>query len=111
MGFAAGGLGCEKLLNLIEDLPVDNGRVFAGEPLLLVTGLADVDPVLQKIGKGTIGERNSAVKFPHLGIPALGNDALGVEIRHQLPETLQFQIPLEDIPDSLGFGLVDDELL
>jgi hypothetical protein len=79
-GFAAGGLGCENLLDLIVDLLVDNGRVLAGKPLLLVTGLADVDPVLQKIGEGTIGERNSAVKFPHLGVPTLGDDAFVVEI-------------------------------
>ena len=81
------------------------------EPFVLVAGLADVDPVLQKIGKGTVSERNSAVEFPDFGVPALGDDALGVEIRHQFPETLQFEISLEDVPNGLGLGLVDDELL
>src|ERR1700676_1496928 len=54
---------------------------------------------------------NSAVKFPHLSVPTLGDDAFVVEILHQVPETFQFQIPLEDISNSLGLGLVDDQLL
>jgi len=47
------------LLDLVEGLAVDNGRVLAGEPVVLVTGLANVEPILQEVGEGTIGERNS----------------------------------------------------
>jgi hypothetical protein len=99
------------LLDLVERLSVNDGCVFTGKPFVLVSGFASVKSVLQEVGEGTIGEGNLVVKFFNLGIPTFGDDTLGVEVRDQLPETLHLQIPLEDISDGLGFGLVDDELL
>src|SRR6202048_2356630 len=107
---SVGRFGGQELLDLIESLSIDDGGVLSRKPFVLVTGLADVEPFFKERGEGAISERNPAVEFLDFGIPALGNDALGVEILHQLPETLQFQIPLEDVADGLGLGLVDDKL-
>ena len=68
-------------------------RVRPGTICRLVTGLAEVDAVFQKVGEGTISEGNAAVVFGDLGIPPLGDDAPAVEIRDQFPEDLQFEIP------------------
>src|ERR1700738_5635879 len=85
--------------------------MLAREPFVLVSGFADVDAVLQEVGEGTVGEGYPAVVFPDLGIPALGDDAPAVEILHQLPKTLQFEVTLEDIAHGLGLGLIDNQLL
>src|SRR2546429_8372889 len=63
------------------------------------------------MGEGTVGKGNSAVEFLDLGVPALGDDALSVEILNQLPEALQLEISPEYVSDRFGLALVDDELL
>ena len=42
---AAVGIGLEQGLYLFEDLPVENGLLFALEPFTAVVGLANVDTV------------------------------------------------------------------
>ena len=75
MGLSASGFGAEKLLNLFKGLSVDDGRVLAREPFVLVSGLADVEAVLQEVGEGTVSEGYPAVPFLDFGIAALGDDA------------------------------------
>ena len=52
MGLSDSGFGAEKLLDLFEGLSVNDGRVLAREPFVLVTGLADVEPIFQEMGEG-----------------------------------------------------------
>ena len=41
---------------MFEGLSIDDGGVLAREPLVPVSGLADVKAVLQEVGKGTVSE-------------------------------------------------------
>jgi hypothetical protein len=52
VGLSASGFGVEKLLDLFEGFSVDDGRVLARKPFVLVSGLADVEAVLQEVGEG-----------------------------------------------------------
>ena len=106
----AAGFGCEKLLNAVKGRAIDNGVVFALEPLAAVVHLAEVDSVFEEVGEGTIGEGNATIVFGDPGIALLGDDAPAIEIRDQFAEGLQVEVAAEDGADDLGLGLVDDEL-
>src|SRR5258706_2859294 len=60
---AALSFGFEEFLNPVKRGPIDNGFVFAFEPLAAMMNLAQIDAVLEKIGEGTIGEGNAAIVF------------------------------------------------
>src|ERR1700687_4870044 len=62
-GLSAGGFRCEKPLDLIEGLGFDNSRVLAGEPFVLVTGLANVNPIFEEMGERAIGEGNPPIEL------------------------------------------------
>src|SRR6266853_6529435 len=65
---AALSFGFEEFLNPVKRGPIDNGFVFAFEPLAAMMNLAQIDAVLEKIGEGTIGEGNGAIVFGDLGV-------------------------------------------
>jgi hypothetical protein len=71
-----------------EGRAIDDGFVLALEPFAAMTDLVEIDAVLEKVGEGTVGERNGAVVFGDLSLSPLGNDAPAVEFGHQLAERL-----------------------
>ena len=101
----------EQILHPVKGGSVEDCRVLSLEPFAAMVGLAEVDAIFEEIGEGTVGEGNAALIFGDLGIASLGDDAPSVEFGNQLAERSQFKIKLEDGPNGLGFGLVDDELL
>lgn len=46
------GIGGEELLNPLEGRAIDNGFMLALEPLAAVVNLAEIDAVLQEMGRG-----------------------------------------------------------
>src|ERR1700730_10714457 len=47
---SVGRFGGQELLDLIESLSIDDGGVLSRKPFVLVTGLADVEPIFQEMG-------------------------------------------------------------
>jgi hypothetical protein len=112
-GFPPGavGIGLKQILHAIEHLSVQDGFVLAVEPFSAVVNLAEIDPVLQKIGERTISEGNAAVVLGNFGNTPFGDDAPAVEIGSEFAEGLQFKVSRKHSADGLGFGLVDHQLL
>jgi hypothetical protein len=76
-----------------------------------VNDLADVAAVVQEIGEGASGERDTA-EGASIGARAhLGGDAAVAEIGQQRPDAAELEIAPEDGSHPLGLVLVDDELL
>src|SRR5882724_6618042 len=73
------GFGFEELLNSLERRGIDDGLMFALEPLAVVVNLADIRAVFEEVSEGNIGEGNAAVVFGDFGISSLGDDAPAVE--------------------------------
>lgn len=73
--------------------------------------LTEVDAILQKIGEGAVGEGDAALVLGDLRIAPLGDNAPAVELGDQFAERPDLEIQLENLPDRLGFSLVDDQLL
>src|SRR5215208_2543823 len=92
LSFPAGGIRLQQRLHALEGLPVDDGFVLALKPGIAVMNLTDIDPVLQKVGEGTVTKRNAAIVFGDFGVSPLGDDAPAVEIGHQFAEGLQFEV-------------------
>src|SRR5262249_51104632 len=66
------GARSQLALDRLEQFPIDDRLVLAGIVLSLVDDVADIDPVLQKIGQRSLGKRDStprrAIASPrHLG--------------------------------------------
>src|SRR5262249_9495700 len=98
-------------LNLVKGLPIEDRCVLSLEPFAAVMGFAKVDPVLEEIGEGAVGEGDAALVFRDLGVAPLGDNVPAVKLGDQFAERSQLEIQLEDGANSLGLGLVDDELL
>src|SRR6202171_4527977 len=81
------------------------------KPLAAVMGFADVNPVFEEIGEGTVGEWNAALIFRNYGLAALGDDLPTVEFGDELAERSQFQVKTKNGPNGPGIGFVGDQLL
>jgi hypothetical protein len=64
-------VGFEEVLNPLERLTVKDSLVLALEPLSAVMHFTDVDPVLQKVGEGTVGKGNASLVFCTLCVTCL----------------------------------------
>ena len=53
-----------------------------------MVNLAEIDPVLQEVGEGAVGEGDRTVEFGDFGAAPFGDDASAVEFAHQLAEGL-----------------------
>ncbi len=52
-------LGAQRL-DRLEQVPIENGLMFAGIALTLMDDLAEIDAVSQEIGQGPLRERDAA---------------------------------------------------
>ena len=55
-------------LHRVEQITIEDGGLLAREDLALECDLADVEPIAQKMGEGTAGERDPANRAPGLEI-------------------------------------------
>jgi hypothetical protein len=53
----------DKLLHVLEQLLVEDWLVLAFEPLIVMAGLTEIDPVFEEVGQRTVGERDSTPAF------------------------------------------------
>ncbi len=81
------------------------------EPLATMMGLANVDPVLEEVGEGAIGEGGASPIFGDLGVATFGDDFLPIKLSDELAERSQLQVEAEDGSYGLGLGFIDNELL
>ena len=68
-------VGAEDDLDLVPKALVNDGIVFAGVALVLVDGLAAIDPVLQHEIESTAGERLAAIGTAIRCRPGLADDS------------------------------------
>jgi len=61
-------------LHRIKQITIEDGGLLAGEDLALEYDLADVEPIAQKMGEWTAGERDPANCAPGLERSHLGDD-------------------------------------
>ena len=83
---ASVGVGLEQDLNPFKGRPVEDGLLFALEPLAAVMNLADVDAVFQEIGEGTVREGDATIVLGDLGVPTLGDDATPIQFGDKFAE-------------------------
>ena len=76
-------VGLEQRLHSLKGLLVHDRLVLAFEPLAAMMDLAEIDPVLEKVREGTVGEGNAAIVFGDLCIAALSDDAPLVQVSDQ----------------------------
>jgi hypothetical protein len=103
-------VGLQQSLHLFEGLAIKDRLMFSLEPFSAVMHLAEIDPVLQEVGEGTVGEGNATLVFCDLGVTPLGDDFPAIEFGYQLAEGFQLEIEAEDGADGFCLSLVDDEL-
>src|SRR5436190_5913696 len=103
-------VGAEDDLDLVPKALVDDSLVFAGVALVLVDGLAAIDPVLQHEIERTAGERLAPVSTPVRCLAGLADDPLLIQVGLEQPDRPQFAVTPEALPDRLGLFRIDDEL-
>ena len=89
-------------LHGIKQLAAQNGGLFPREDLALEDDLADIEPVAQKMGERTSGERNPPDRSPALECSQLGDNPPLPEIGHQAVEAAKPEIAAEDGTNPLG---------
>src|SRR6185437_9053674 len=89
---AAIDVGLQRFLDLIKCLSVQDRLVLTLEPFAAIMDLAEIDPVLQEIGEGTVGEGNAALVFCDLDVSPCGDDTSSVEFSDELGERFQLQV-------------------
>ena len=105
------GIGFEQFLHAVEGWAVQDRFMLSLEPFAAVMSFANVDPILEEVGEGTVGEWNATLIFRDLGFAAFGDDFPAIEFGDELAERSQLQVKTKDGPNGLGLGLVDDQLL
>src|SRR4029077_10674273 len=83
-------------LDGVEQVPIENARLFAMEDLTLEWHLTDIEAIVKEVGERPAGERNAADGFSGLQRANLGNDALLAQVGHQQVEAAQLEITAED---------------
>ena len=63
-------------LDRLEQLPINDGRLLAGQDLTLECDLANVESVAEQMGERPAGERDASDGLSGLQYPYLGDDAL-----------------------------------
>ena len=85
--------------------------MLAAMHLTPIGDLADVEPVVEQMGKGTHAEADTAAPAAIATAIDLGPDALPIELRDQSPHGAKLQIPGEDGVHHLRLLGHHDELL
>ena len=57
-------IGRQEPLDLFEDPAIDYRLVLTRKPIPVMAGLAEIGPVLEKIGEGAVGKRDPADYLP-----------------------------------------------
>ena len=94
-------------LDGIEQVPIDNGGLLAGQDLTLEDHLPNVEAVAKQMGERPARERNAADGLACLQRADLGDDAPLAQVGHQQVEAAELEIAAEDGPDPLGLGFID----
>jgi hypothetical protein len=90
-------VGFQKILHPLEGWAVEDRLMFSLEPFSVVMHLADVNAVLEKVGEGTISERNAALVSYNFCVPPLGDDFPAIEFSYD-------RISLRGIQDESSAG-------
>ena len=85
--------------------------MFAAMHLTPIGDLADVEPVLEQMGKGTHAEADTAAPAAIATAIDLGPDTLPIELRDQSPHGAKLQIACENGAHHLRLLGHHDELL
>src|ERR1044071_9664589 len=101
--------GGESSLNSIPKVFGDNSVLLASIGMSLVDGLADIDPVAEKVIQRAPAEGAPTLHPPLGGLPLLAVNIPCLEICSQRCNRLQLQEPLEYAPHLCGLGLVDGQ--
>ena len=72
-------VGLQQSLHLLEGLAIKDRLMFSLEPFSAVMHLAEIDPILQEVGEGTVSEGNATLVFCDLGVAPLGDDFPTIE--------------------------------
>src|SRR5437660_12685368 len=97
-------------LHRVEEITVENGGLLTGEDLALEGDLADVEPIVQKMGERAAGEWDAANRAPGLERSHLGDDPPLAKVGHQQVEAAKLQIPPKDGPNALSLRFNHDDL-
>jgi len=79
----------EDDLGLVPEALVDNGVVLSGIALVLVNGLAAIDPVLQHEIESAARQRFTAIGMPIRCLPGLADNALRIQVGLEQPDGLR----------------------
>ena len=115
LGFGARGrvivaLLVELGLHGVKEITIEDGGLLAGQDLAFENHLAEVEPIAQKMGEGTAGERDPTNRAPGLERSHLGDDPSLTKVGHQQVEAAKLQIPPEDGSNPFGFFFHYDDL-
>ena len=108
-----GPMICRLLTQLgldgVEQVPIENGGLFAIEDLTLEWHLTDIEAIAQEVGERAAGERNAADDLSGLQRANLGDDALFAQVGHQQVEAAKLEITAEDNAHPVRLKLVDGD--
>src|ERR1700738_1530080 len=90
------GVGGALGLHGLEHVAAEDRLMFAAMHLTPIGDLADVEPVLEQMGKGTHAEADTAAPAALATAIDLGPYALPIKLRDQSPHGAKRQIPGED---------------
>src|SRR5258705_12310634 len=107
---SVGPLIGELLLNCIKKLPIHDRWLLAGQDLILVFDLADIEPVAQQIEQRSEFEGNASMDRTGCAQPYFGSDVFLSEFSHKRVDPAEFEISLVDQPDPFGFIFDDGNL-
>src|ERR1700730_9019965 len=98
-------------LHGFEQIAGEDRRMLAAMHLASIDDLADVDPVLEQMGKRSHAEADAAAPVAIATAIDLGPDPLPIELREQSPHGAKLQIAGEDGAHHLRLPGNDLELL
>ena len=104
-------LGGKRLLHPFEQVTIKDRGMLGETDLTPVSDFADVKAVAQKIGERASCEGDPADSAPIRQMPHFCDDPPLPELLHELAEACELKVAAEDEPHTLGFLLVEDELL
>src|SRR5262249_29966534 len=81
-----GALLVEFGLHRVKKLTIEDGGLLAGKYFAFEHNLADEEPIAEKMGKRTSGERDSANRAPGLEQSHLGDNPPFAQVGHQAVE-------------------------
>src|SRR6266849_5456649 len=108
-GAALGGVLRESGVHGVPQCGVDDRLVFAGIGLILVDGLAAINPVLQYQVERAATDRLATPVLARSAGPAFAGDAAGFELGLQEPHRAERDVAPEDVMYGFRLALDDDQ--